>query len=104
MNNKEFVILGEGMRIEECIRKLRTETAFSVKRTQADLLNLRKTDSDKLRFEEQIKKIMVNLGRLLNNNSQVSSVHYEVFAQNRQEVFASSATRQPADDCQRSLL
>jgi hypothetical protein len=65
MNNKEFVVVGDTVRIDEVVRKLRTETAFSVKRTQADLLNLRK--SDKARFEEQVRKIMANLGMLVSS-------------------------------------
>lgn len=61
MNKKEFVNIGASLRIDECIRKLRTETAFTVKRTQADLVTAR--PNEYARFEEQVHKILANVGR-----------------------------------------
>lgn len=61
MNNKEFVpVPGDNSKISEAIRKLRTETAYSIKRADLDLMTARPVEAH--RFEEIIKKIMNNLG------------------------------------------
>ena len=63
MNNKEFCPqAGDNTHIDEDIRKLRTETAFSIKRSESDMLGVK--GNEKGKFEDQIKKIMTNLGKV----------------------------------------
>jgi hypothetical protein len=69
MNKKEFVNLGASLRIDDCIRKLRTETAFVVKRTQTDLITAR--SNEYVRFEELVHKMLSNVGRICVTASQV---------------------------------
>lgn len=69
MNKKEFASIGGALRIDDCIRKLRTETAFVVKRTQTDLIMAR--PNEYVRFEELVHKMLGNVGRADFTSSQV---------------------------------